>query len=46
MNLLSKYPYYDNQYGDKSVRRLAEKFQVDGTSTIQGFREFKDSINV
>jgi len=33
---------YDIQYGDKNVRRLAIQFQVDETSTIRGFREFKD----
>jgi len=31
------------QYGDKNVRRLAKIFQVDETSTIRGFREFKDT---
>lgn len=34
---------YDIQYGDKNVKRLAIKFQVDETSTISCFREFKDT---
>jgi hypothetical protein len=34
---------YDIQYGDKNVRRLAIKFQVDETSTIRDFCEFKDT---
>jgi len=33
----------DIQFGDKNVRRLTAIFQVDETSTIQGFREFKDT---
>jgi len=37
---------YDIQYNDKNVRKLATKFQVDETSTIRGFREFKDTKNL
>lgn len=33
----------DIQFGDKAVRRLTALFQVDETSTIQGFREYKDT---
>jgi len=33
---------FDIQYGDSAVRRLANVFQVDERSTINGFREFKD----
>jgi len=34
---------YDIQYGDKNVRRLATKFQVDETSTVRSFHEFKET---
>lgn len=33
---------YDIQFGDKSVRRLASKFQVDEKNSVRGYREFKD----
>jgi len=33
---------FDIQYGDSAVRRLANVFQVDERSAINGFREFKD----
>lgn len=33
---------YDIQFGDKSVRRLALKFQVDEKNSVRGYREFKD----
>ncbi|CAI6370461.1 unnamed protein product [Macrosiphum euphorbiae] len=33
----------DIQFGDKNVRRLTAIFQVDETSTIQGFRDYKDT---
>lgn len=33
----------DIQFGDKNVRRLTAEFQVDEISTIQGFREYKDT---
>ncbi|KAE9524067.1 hypothetical protein AGLY_015548 [Aphis glycines] len=33
---------FDIQYGDSAIRRLANVFQVDARSAINGFREFKD----
>ncbi|VVC25444.1 Hypothetical protein CINCED_3A017873 [Cinara cedri] len=36
---------YDIQYGDKSVRRLAMKFEVDETSIVRSFCAFEDSKN-
>lgn len=32
----------DIQFGDKSVRRLAAKFQVDEKNSVRGYHEFKD----
>lgn len=33
----------DIQFGDNAVRHLCEVFRVDGTESVRGFPEFKDS---
>jgi len=45
LNVLDPNNWPDNidiQYGDDSIRRLANKFHLNEVSTIRGFREFKD----
>ncbi|XP_050066439.1 uncharacterized protein LOC126555582 isoform X3 [Aphis gossypii] len=46
MEVLEPKSWLDNcdiQFGDKNIRRLTAIFQVDERSTIQGFREYKDT---
>ncbi|KAL4123382.1 hypothetical protein QTP88_015578 [Uroleucon formosanum] len=46
LNVFDSNAWPDNvniQYGDDSIRRLSQKFQVDEISAVRGFRELKNT---